>query len=435
MVSFPKNGLIFLLCLFVFSSPGLAVNQDVSSRIDKEITRHQREIIQIRRFLHMNPELSRREYETSKLLASKLLSLGLEVERQVAQTGVVALLRGNDNGLTIGVRAPMDALPIQEATNLPYKSLNPGIMHASGNDIHMSIVLGTAMVLTSLQEEIKGSIKFIFQPAGEGENHEKMGGARLMIREGVLKTPPVGAIFGFRVWPAKLGTVLFSSGPVLASSDRFSVVVKGKPSHGARPHEGIDAISLASQIIITLQNILNRTIDPTQPSVVSVGKIQGGIRSDLTAPQVRFEGTVRTFSHKSREKLPELIEKVVQGVTLPAGADYTFRYQKGPPPVYNHPELAQITLPTLYDEIGEDHVKELTPLLLSEDFSHFCEKIPGFYFLLGAQPPGQNSMAPLYSPRFNPEEDSILLGIRILCRLLLDTLESQSDLEPSAPDS
>lgn len=434
MFLFSKNGRVLLLSFIFLFSSSLTVAQVPSSRIEKEITKHQREITQIRRFLHMNPELSHQEYETSKLLASKLLSLGLEVHRKVAQTGVTALLRGNDNGLTVGVRAPMDALPIQESTNLPYKSLNPGIMHASGNDIHMSIVLGTAMVLTSLQEEIKGNIKFIFQPAGEEDNPEKTTGARLMIQEGVLKDPPVGAMFGFRVWPDKLGTVLFSPGPVLASSDRFTVVVKGTPSHGARPHKGIDAVTLASQIIVNLQNTLNRTTDPTQPSVVSVGKIQGGIRSDLTAPRVRLEGTIQTFHPQSRDRIPRLIEKVVKGVTLPVGADYSFHYQKGPPPVYNHPELAQIILPSLYGVIGKDHVKQLTPRLISEDFSHYCEKIPGFFFLLGSKPPEQKSMAPLYSPGFSPDEGAISLGIRILCHLLIDTLESQSDLEENMPD-
>lgn len=433
MFSFSKKFTVILLIFLIISIPLWCIDKKTSQLIDKEIEKYKREIIKIRRFLHMNPELSHREFETSQLIASKLISLGFEVQREVAKTGVIGLLRGYGNGLTIGIRTPMDALPIQELTNVPYKSLNPGIMHASGNDLHISIALGAAMVLSSMPEKIKGNIKFIFQPAEETSPGEEEG-AKLLIDAGVLEDPPVGAIFGFRTWPVQRGKVLFSSGPVLASVDQFRVVVKGKSSPTGHPHKGIDSVAIASQIIVILQNILNNTVDPTQPTVVSFGKIQGGIRPHLTPPQVCLEGTVRSFNEKSRERIPQLIENVVRGITQPVEANYSFFYEKGPPPVYNHPQLAQVVLPSLYEVIGKSNVQELSPQLFSDGFSYYCQKIPGFYFLLGAQPPEQKSMAPLYSPYFNPDEECIPIGIKIICHLLLNTLEKQSHIQqPNLP--
>jgi len=425
--------LLFSFALLLFPLKGLTVDKTTALRIEKEIQKHNLEIIKIRRFLHMNPELSNREYETAKLVASKLISLGLEVKKGVAKTGVVALLRGSQQGATVGIRADMDALPIQELTDVPFKSLNPGVMHACGHDVHTSIALGTAMVLTALKDKIKGNIKFIFQPAEEGPPPGEEGGASLMIKEGALQEPSVGAIFGLHVWPEDLGKAYFIPGHMMASSDWFQIVIKGKSSHAARPHEGVDSIALASNIVVSLQSVISRTTNPTDPAVLTIGKISGGTRSNIIAEKVILEGTVRTLSDRNRKKIPQLMENIVKGITHSFGADYTFSYRKGPPSLYNHPELAKIMLPTLLKVLGEEHVKELNPQMVAEDFSYYCQEIPGFYFFLGVKNPAQETVAPLHNPYFNPDERSITLGIKIMCHLLLDCLERQGHLESYPP--
>lgn len=427
-----KISFLFLV-LLLFPLKSLTVDKTTALLIEEKIQKHNLEIIKIRRFLHMNPELSNREYETAKLVASKLVSLGLEVKTGVAKTGVVALLRGSQQGFTVAIRGDMDALPIQELTDLPFKSLNPGVMHACGHDIHTSIALGTAIVLTALKGRIKGNIKFIFQPAEEGAPPDEEGGASLMIKDGVLEEPPVGAIFGLHVWPINLGKVFFSPGYIMASADWFQIIIEGKSAHGAQPHEGVDSIALASNIVVSLQSVISRTTDPTDPAVLSIGKINGGTKSNIIADKVVLEGTVRTLSERNRQKIPHLIENIVKGITHSFGAHYTFTYIKGPPPLYNHPELAKIMLPTLSDILGEEHVKELNPQMVAEDFSFYCQKIPGFFFFLGAKNPEQETMAPLHSPYFNPDERSINLGIKIMCHLILDCLELQSPLENYPP--
>lgn len=425
--------LFFSFVLLLFPLKGLTVDKTTALRIEKEIQKHNREIIKIRRFLHMNPELSNREYETAKLVSAKLISLGLEVKKGVAKTGVVALLRGSQQGATVGIRADMDALPIQELTDVPFKSLNPGIMHACGHDVHTSIALGAAMVLTGLKDKIKGNIKFIFQPAEEGPPLGEEGGASLMIKEGVLQEPSVGAIFGLHVWPEDLGKAYFIPGHMMASSDWFQIIIKGKSSHGARPHEGIDSIALASNIVVSLQSVISRTTNPTDPAVLTIGKINGGTRSNIIAEKVILEGTVRTLSDRNRKKIPQLMEDIIKGITHSFGADYTFSYRNGAPSLYNHPELAKIMLPTLIKALGEEHVKELAPQMVAEDFSYYCREIPGFYFFLGVKNPEQETMAPLHNPYFNPDEGSITLGIKIMCHLLLDCLERQGHLESYSP--
>jgi amidohydrolase len=414
---------LLLVTFFVGAHLG-AVDKTTADLIDKEIKKHIREIIKTRRFLHMNPELGNREFETSKLVASKLLFQGLEVKTGIAKTGVVGLLQGDYPGFAVGLRADMDALPIQEKNQVPYASLNPGVMHACGHDIHTAVALGTAVVLSNLKDRIHGTVKFIFQPAEEGPPAGEEGGASLMIREGVLEDPALKAIFGLHVWPEiEVGQVRFSPGSVLASADSFEVAFMGKSSHGARPYEGVDSILLSSQFILALHSAMSRTVDPLDPAVVSVGKIEGGIRSNIIAEEVRLAGTARTMSETSRVRIESLIENIADGVTRPLGASYEFRYRRGAPPVYNHPELAAVMRPTLVRILGNANVFELPPQMVAEDFSEFCQKIPGFYFLLGVKSPSQESMPPLHSPDFDPDERSIAVGIRLLSHLVLDSLE------------
>ena len=408
----------------------LAVDKTTSSLIDIEIEKYLQEIIKIRRYLHMNPELGNREFETSKLVASKLLSQGLEVKTGIAGTGVLGILHGDQPGFSIGFRADMDALPIQEKNHVPYASLNTGIMHACGHDVHTAIALGTAMVLSSLKSHINGSIKFIFQPAEEGPPAGEEGGASLMIKEGALDDPSIKAIFGLHVWPElDVGQVRFSAGAVLASADSFEILIKGKSSHGARPYEGVDAIFLSSQVVVALHSAMSRMIDPMDPAVVSIGKIQGGIRSNIIAAEVRLAGTARSMSEVSRTRIENLIDNITHGATQPFGAHYEFSYQRGAPPVYNHPELAEVMRPTLEEALGKANVLPLPPQMVAEDFSEFSQKIPGFYFMLGVKNPSQESMPPLHSPEFNPDERSIATGIKLAAHLLLDCLAHRQSFE------
>ncbi|MBN2245573.1 MAG: amidohydrolase [Candidatus Aminicenantes bacterium] len=431
-----SSSLLLIILISGFITPAFCASVDkiTSQLISEEIAKIESEVIRTRRFLHINPELSNREYQTSNLIASKLIALGMDVQTEVAKTGVVGLLRGAREGFTIAIRSDMDALPIQERTGLSYQSLNKGVMHACGHDIHMAVVLGTAMVLTSLKNKIKGNIKFIFQPAEEGPPAGEKGGASLMIEEGVLKDPPVGAIFGFHVWPpVETGTILFSPGSIMAGSDSFMIVIKGKSAHGALPHEGIDAIDLSAQIIMNIRSVIDRSIDPTSPVVISFGKISGGKRANIIAEQVVMDGTVRTLDKVMQSRVKNLIEDVIKGTTFPLGAAYEFKYINGSPPVYNHPELARILFPSLSSSVGEENVKELKPVMVAEDFSEYSQIIPGFYFFLGVKRPETKTSYPLHSPYFNPDEKSISLGIKIMCHLLLDCLQQQENFADQFP--
>ncbi len=432
-----RNRTALAVCLGFLALPPLAllaVDAKTSLKIDQAIEKVRPEIIKIRRFIHMNPELSNREYETAKLVAAKLTSLGLEVRTGVARTGVVALLRGGQPGPTVALRADMDALPVQETTMVPYKSLNPGVMHACGHDVHTSIALGTAMVLVNVKDKIKGNVKFIFQPAEEGAPQDEEGGAELMIKEGVLEDPTVGAIFGLHAWPENVGQAYFSTGNIMAGSDSFQIEIKGRSAHGARPHEGVDAIVLAAEVVTALQSVISRAVDPTDPAVLTIGKIEGGTRSNIIAEKVTMEGTVRTLSEANRKKIPLFMESVVRGITQAFGATSSLDYRQSYPPVFNHAELGETMLPTLVGVLGKDKVLPLPPQMVAEDFSFYAQKIPGFYFFLGVKTPGQAAMAPLHSPNFNPDERSIPVGIKLMCHLALDALEKQNPPDPEPPN-
>ncbi|MBN2266608.1 MAG: amidohydrolase, partial [Candidatus Aminicenantes bacterium] len=345
------------------------VDPKTARRIDAEIEKRLAEIVKIRRFIHMNPELSNREFETARLIASKLQPLGFEVRTGVARTGVVAVLRCGQPGVAVAVRADMDALPVQEETGLPYKSLNPGVMHACGHDVHSSVVLGTALVLNALKDSVKGSVTFLFQPAEEGPPAGEDGGADLMVREGALDDPPVAAVFGFHVWPEPVGQVLFAPGPVTAASDSFDITILGKSAHGARPHEGVDAVVIAAEVVTALQTIVSRVSEPTDPAVLTVGTIRGGARRNIIADQVVLEGTIRTLSEANRKKIPRLMESVVKNITEIYGASYRYEYIPGNPSVLNNRELAAAMKPTLVRLLGQDKVVEWKPQMIAEDFA------------------------------------------------------------------
>ncbi len=407
-----------------------AVDKKTAAELDGKIEKIRPEMTKIRRFLHMNPQLANRETETAKSISANLAKLGLDVQTGVAKTGVVGLLRGSQPGATVAVRADIDAVRIQETADVPFKSLNPGIMHATGHDIHTAIVLGTAFVLNEFKDRIKGNIKFIFQPAGEGPPEGEEGGAALMIKEGVLDNPRVGAIFGFRIWPEALGQVSAISGPMLANSDSFDVTIKGRSAQGSLPQDGIDAIVLAAQVVSALQSLIGRSLDPTDPAILTIGRIEGGTRPDLIAERAHFEGIVRTLSDANRKKIPRLMDSIIKGIVHGYGADYTFSFNEDIPSVTNHPELLDLMLPSLNEALGDRKVMPIKPQMMADDFAFYGQRIPALYFLLGAQNPRLPATS-LYSPAFNPDERSIGIGMKILCHLLLDCLDQQSRLEKS----
>jgi len=430
-----KQRVVILLAAVLAGLPPAVRSVDLktSQRIDEEIEKNRAEIVKIRRFIHMNPELGNREFETARLISAKLEPLGFEVRTGVAKTGVVAVLRGSQPGPAVAVRADMDALPVQETTNLPFKSLNPGVMHACGHDVHSSVVLGTALVLNALKDKLKGTVTFLFQPAEEGAPDGEEGGADLMVKEGALDNPSVGAVFGFHVWPENVGTVLVAAGNVTAAADTFTITVKGKSAHAARPHEGVDAVVIAAEIVTALQTVVSRASDPTDPAVLTIGTINGGTRRNIIAERVVLEGTVRTLSETNRKKIPLLMESIVRNITGMYGADCQFEYKEALPSVFNNPELVAAMAPTLIKLLGKDKTLEWKPQMIAEDFAFLARKAPGFYFFLGVKSPAQATAAPLHSPNFNPDERSIPLGIRILSHLLLDALDGQSALASGGP--
>lgn len=421
------------LILILWPPPAQAravIDQKLAQAIDREIEKNRAEMVKVRRFLHMNPELSNREFETARLVAGKLTSLGLEVKTGVAGTGVVGLLRGALPGPTVAIRADMDALPIQELNTFPYRSLNPGVMHACGHDFHTTIALGAATVLSAVKDRIRGNVKFIFQPAEEGLPPGEEGGAALMIKQGALDNPPVRAIFALHVWPElKVGEVGYAAGYLMASSDNFIIAIEGRSAHAARPQEGIDPVVLAAEVINSLQTIVSRAIDPTEPAVITIGKIQGGTRANIIAEKVEMEGTVRTLNDKVRERIPVFMENIIRGLCGSYGASYSFKYEKGTPPLYNHPDLVQAMVPVLENALSPDQVVPVKPQMVAEDFALLAEKVPAFMYLLGVRSPGQVSAAPLHSPYFNPDERAIPVGIKAMCHLVLSALEQQAALK------
>ncbi len=390
-------------------------------------------MVKIRRLIHMDPQLPGREQETAKIVAARLAALGFEVKTNVAGSGVIALLRGALPGPIIGLRADMDAVPIQELADVPFKSVNGGVMHAHGHDLHVAIALGTAYVLNSLRDRMKGGVKFIFQPGADPADADMESGASRMIKEGVLDAPPVNLILGFHVWPETLGHVYSAPGPILAASDAFEINIKGKSAQASQPQEGVDAIVLAAQVVNALQSIVSRSVEPTDPASLTIGRIEGGTKSDLVSDRVRLDGILRTMNDGTRRKVQRLMEAAVKGTTQAFGGDYSLAFKQSIPAVSNHPELYASLLPALNSASGDRPVQTLGPQMLADDFSFYGRRIPGLFFFLGARN-SRPSPAPLDSPYFNPDERSIAIGIKILSHVILDCLEQQSRISDSAAD-
>ena len=379
------------------------------------------EIIQIRHFIHQNPELSFSEYKTSKIVAKILKESGIEVREGIAGTGVLGILRGNKEGKTLAIRADMDALPLNEETGLDYTSINPGVMHACGHDIHTAVLLGTARLLSRKRDVLKGTIKFIFQP---GE--EKLTGALKMVGEGILKEPAVDAIIALHCWPdLPAGTIGARKGALLSAADTIKIVVKGRSGHAAHPHKCIDPIVISGHIITALQTIISREVSPIEPAVITIGKIQGGTTSNIIASQVELLGTVRTTTTGTRKKMPDIINRVVRNIAESMNGEAKVNYLFGPAPVINNNALVALLEETATATIGKEKYIELShPSLGSEDFAFYLEKVPGMMFRLGTANENYQSKLALHNPQIIFDDDSLKTGISIMSDFAVRYLNS-----------
>lgn len=394
------------------------------------------DIVTHRRYLHQHPELSNREVETAKYLARHLRRLGLEVETGIAHTGVVAVLKGGQPGKVVALRADMDALPVAEEADVPFRSSvrtkydgkDVGVMHACGHDGHMAILLGVAEVLAARRAELPGAVKFIFQPAEESPPPGEDGGAQLMVQEGVLKkAPKVDAIFGLHLLSMfETGRVGYRSGGIMASADDMRIVVHGKQTHGAAPWLGVDPIVVAAQIVLGLQTIPSRQTEATKaPVIVTIGKIDGGVRDNIVPDTVEMKGTLRALDEAMRVDLHQRVRRTAEKIAESAGASAEFFVDErhAYPVTWNDPALTARMLPSLQGEFGEA-LFEAQPVLGAEDFSFFQREIPGLYLFIGIRPPGvaAQDFAANHSPRFTMDEAALKTGVRALTRLTWDYL-------------
>ncbi|MGF1675472.1 MAG: M20 family metallopeptidase [Rivularia sp. (in: cyanobacteria)] len=364
-------------------------------------------LIEIRRHIHSHPELSGEEFQTAAFVAGVLSSSGIHVEENVGKTGVIGELEGNGNDKRIlAIRADMDALPIQELASLDFASRNQGIMHACGHDVHTTVGLGAAMILSQISQEITGKIRFLFQPAEEIAQ-----GASWMVADGAMDN--IDGILGVHVFPSiPAGSVGVRYGALTAAADDIEIIITGESGHGARPHEAIDAIWIAAQVITTLQQAISRTQNPLRPVVLSIGQINGGRASNIIADSVRLLGTVRSLHPESRAELPHWIENIVKNVCNTYGAKYQVDYRQGVPSVQNDITLTQILQSAAEEAWGGDRVQVLPePSLGAEDFSVYLEKAPGSMFRLGVGFPDKKINYPLHHPKFEVDESAIITGV------------------------
>jgi len=425
-----------LLCLLIAGSFTTAfADERLKQQVDKSADRIESKVIEWRRHFHQFPELSNREFKTAEKIAEHLKNLGLDVRTAVAHTGVVGVLKGGKAGPMIALRADMDALPVTERAEVPfaskvratYNEQDVGVMHACGHDAHIAILMGVAEILSSIKEDLAGSVKFIFQPAEEGAPRGEEGGAELMVAEGVLENPKVDVIFGLHVWAlAEVGTLNYRPGAIMAGADGLRITVKGKQTHGSTPWTGVDPITVSAQIITGLQTIISRQTKLTEEAaVITIGSIHGGVRSNIIPEEVEMIGTIRTLNTEMRDKIHEKIRLTATKIAESAGAIADVRISTGYPVTYNDPELTAKMLPSLEAAAGAKNVKLIKAITGAEDFSFYQLRVPGMYVFLGAMPKGKKveEAAPHHSPDFYIDESSLKLGVRTLSYLALDYME------------
>ncbi|HYP60599.1 MAG TPA: amidohydrolase [Thermomicrobiales bacterium] len=379
-------------------------------------------VIADRRQFHENPELGFQEFETAKIVAERLRSIGVEdVRTGIAVTGVTGLIRGGKGpGKVVLLRADMDALPIHEENDVPYCSKVDGKMHACGHDAHTAMLLGIARVLTDRKDEFAGTIKVLFQPAEEGG-----GGARVMIDEGVLSDPDVDAVFGMHMDQGQpLGKISTRPGPAMAAADRFYVTIKGKGGHGAHPDLTVDPIAVGAQIVTALQTIVAREIDPVKPAVCTVGALIAGEAPNVIPDTAIMRGTLRSFDPDVREHLAEAVERLVQGIATAMRAEVDYDYAQGYPATVNHPEMTRLVMDVAAEVVGAENVIEAPPMMGAEDFSYFLEQKPGCFYFVGSANEERGLNWGHHHPRFDIDEESMANGMEVMVRTVLRYLES-----------
>ncbi len=427
-------GAVALTCLS-YSNCSFAANTDKTLASIKQASQSiEKKVIQWRRHLHQNPELSNREFKTAAYIEKHLRSLGLEVKTKVAHTGLIAILKGAKPGPVVALRADMDALPVKERTPVDfaskvtseYNGKQVPVMHACGHDTHMAILMGVAEILSARKQELAGTVKFIFQPAEEGSPAGEEGGAELMVKQGVLKNPEVDAIFGLHISAGTdVGTIGVKTEGILAGVDDVKIIVKGKQAHGSTPWKSIDPIVTAAQIINGLQTIVSRHMTLTErPAVVTIGAIDGGVRSNIIPERVEMLGTVRTFSQEDRMAIREHIRNkaTLIGKSMSAEVEVKIPYSASYPVTYNDIELTNKMLPTLKSIANK--VKIIKPITGAEDFSFYAQEVPGMFFFLGGKPldVSEEDAAPHHTPDFYIDESGMRFGIEALAQLAVDYL-------------
>jgi amidohydrolase len=424
-------------CLFGCAQAYAAADQ---AQVDALTRAIEPKVIAWRRDIHEHPELSNREVRTAKLVAEHLKKLGLEVKTGIAHTGVSAVLKGARPGPIVALRADMDALPVTEKTDVPFKSRataeyrgdKVGVMHACGHDVHTAVLMGVAEVLTQMRSTLPGTVLFIFQPAEEGAPVGEQGGAELMLKEGLFEAVKPQAVFGLHMWSLRnAGEISIRSGAFMAAADTFSIEVLGRQSHGSRPWQAIDPIVVASQIVSTLQTVVSRQLDITaNPAVVTIGAVRGGVRHNIIPDRVELLGTVRTFEPQQRARIMAAMRVIIENVAAASGAKANLKWETPSYPVtHNDAALTEKMLPSLRHVVGDDKVKEETLITGAEDFSFYQQKIPGVYFFVGSTPADQDRFtAPSnHSEYFFVDEKSIPVAIRAMTQVAVDFLQGAGD--------
>ncbi|HTE32916.1 MAG TPA: amidohydrolase [Chryseolinea sp.] len=423
------NVLFFML---VTGSAMGQVSSKMQAKLDKEAAAMESKVIQWRRYFHENPELSNREVKTAARVAEHLKSLGIEVQTGVGKTGVVGLLKTGKPGPVIALRADMDALPVTERNSLPfaskvkavYNDQETGVMHACGHDTHVAILMAVAEILSKNKNDLRGTIKFIFQPAEEGPPKGEEGGAPLMIKEGVLENPKVDVIFGMHIQSiSRLGTISYRPAGEMAASDWFTIKVKGKQSHGAAPWMGIDPIVISAQIITGLQTIVSRQTELTkEAAVITVGRIQAGVRENIIPEEAVMAGTIRTLDKDMQQKIHEKIRLTATKIAESGGATAEVTIENKTPVTFNDVELTEKMIGSLQKAAGVENVIRINAVTGAEDFAFFQQKVPGFFFFVGAMPPDQdpNKVPAHHTPDFMIDERGMLTGLKAMLNVTLD---------------
>ena len=431
-----KNTLL-LFCLLACISSTLPAQDPIYNHITKQAKAIENKVIEWRRYFHQYPELSNREVKTAKKIVEILQPYNLKIETGVAHTGVIAMLDTGKPGPTIGLRADMDGLPVVERVDLPfaskevstYQGRDVGIMHACGHDTHVAMLLGAIDILVGMKDQLNGRFVFIFQPAEEGAPPGEEGGAELMVKEGLLKKYNIEAVFGQHINSGlDVGKITYKFGGAMAAADRLVIKVKGKQTHGSRPWQGVDPITVSAQIIMGLQTIISRQTELTkEAAVISVGKITGGVRNNIIPEEVELVGTIRTLNQDMQKIIHEKIHKTATLIAESAGATADVNISIGYPVTYNNPELSRRMLPSLFNTIGEDNVHVVAARTGAEDFSFFANEVPGFYFFVGGKPLAtkQEDAAPHHTPDFFIDESGLITGVKAMTAVAVDYMRKK----------